>query len=54
MKTRLLLLLLGMALMGTLLLGATSFDVQPQLQQGSESQPRGPAALARLLLGIAT
>ncbi|QPF76055.1 hypothetical protein G8A07_26110 [Roseateles sp. DAIF2] len=55
MKTRLLLLLLGLALMGTLLLGATSFEVEPtQARQDGETPTRGLAALARLVLGNAS
>ena len=52
MKSRILFLALCLALLGTLLLGATSFEGEPEPL--SEHHGRGSPALARLLLGNAS
>ena len=53
MKPRLVILLLGLALLGTLWLGSAGFDAEPMAQTESYG-PSGLPALARILLGNAS
>jgi hypothetical protein len=54
MKSRFLLLALGLALLGTLLLGGAGFEGQPEPLAELPHGHGGLAALARLILGNAS
>lgn len=57
MKPRNLLLLLGLALAGTLLLGSAGFEIEvseAETPPAAQAPQRGLAALARVLLGNAS
>ena len=57
MKPRYLLLLLGLALAGSLLLGSAGFEIElseAEVTPAAQSSVRGLAALARVLLGNAS